>query len=119
MSILNIDIQLQIDSENRLRTKIICYVWWTCFSKESRHTKGYTLCSSSRLVPLFVRERLHTGASREKRKYLINREIYTPYAGAVGMLLHIYGEFTMETLKSSLLSSKAVCSRPHFKDYLK
>ena len=31
-------------------------------------------------------------------------EIYTPYAGAAGMLLHINGKFTMGKLKSSLLS---------------
>jgi hypothetical protein len=31
-------------------------------------------------------------------------EIYTPYAVAVGMLLHINGKFTMEKLISSLLS---------------
>ena len=30
--------------------------------------------------------------------------IYTPYAGAAGMLLRINGKFTMEKLKSSLLS---------------
>ena len=47
----------------------ICYVWWTCFSTDSRHTYGYKLCSSSRrLVPLFVWGSLHTGASQEKRK---------------------------------------------------
>jgi hypothetical protein len=28
--------------------------------------------------------------------------MYTPYAGAAGMLLHINGKFTMEKLKSSL-----------------
>ena len=35
---------------------IICYVWWTCFSTDSRHHNyGYKLCSySRRLVPLFV-----------------------------------------------------------------
>jgi hypothetical protein len=48
---------------------IFCYVWWTCFSTDSRHTYGCNLCSSSRrLVPLFVWGRLHTGASQEKRK---------------------------------------------------
>ena len=26
--------------------KQICYVWWTCFSTESRHTYGYQLCSN-------------------------------------------------------------------------
>ena len=26
----------------------ICYVWWTCFSTDSRNTYGYKLCSSSR-----------------------------------------------------------------------
>ena len=31
-------------------------------------------------------------------------EIYTPYAGAAGMLLHINGKFTMGKLKTSLLS---------------
>ena len=39
------------------------------FSTDSRHTCRYKLCSSSRrLVPLFVWGRLHTWASREKRK---------------------------------------------------
>ena len=28
-------------------------------------------------------------------EYCINLEIYTPYAGAAGMLLHINGKFTM------------------------
>jgi hypothetical protein len=38
----------------------ICYVWWTRFSTDSRHT----VCSSSRrLVPLFIRGRLYTGFS--------------------------------------------------------
>ena len=47
---------------------IFCYVWWTCFSTDSRHTYGCKLCSSfRRLVPLFVRGRLHTGDSQEKR----------------------------------------------------
>jgi hypothetical protein len=41
----------------------------TCFSIDSRHTYGYQLCASSRrLVPLFVWDRLHTGASQEKAK---------------------------------------------------
>ena len=39
------------------------------FSTDSRHTYGYKLCiSSRRLVLLFVRGRLHTRASQEKRK---------------------------------------------------
>ena len=39
--------------------------------QHSRHTNGYKLCSSSRrLVPLFVRGRLHIGAFHEKRKKL-------------------------------------------------
>jgi hypothetical protein len=37
-------------------------------------------------------------------EYRINWEIYTPYAGAAGMLLHMNGKFTMGKLKSSLLS---------------
>jgi hypothetical protein len=32
-------------------------------------------------------------------EYLINLEIYTPYAGASGMLLHKDGKFTMGKLK--------------------
>ena len=32
-------------------------------------------------------------------EYLINLEIFTPYAGAAGMLLHINGKFTMGKLK--------------------
>ena len=44
-------------------------VWWTCFSTNSQHTYVYKMCSSSpRLVRLFVRGRLHTGASQEKQK---------------------------------------------------
>jgi len=46
----------------------ICYVWWTCFSTDSRHTYGYKLCfSSHRLVPLLVWGKLHTWASQERR----------------------------------------------------
>jgi hypothetical protein len=37
-------------------------------------------------------------------EYRINWEIYTPYADAAGILLHINGKFTMRKLKSSLLS---------------
>jgi hypothetical protein len=49
----------------------ICYLWWTCFSTDSRHTYGCKLCSSSRLlVPLFVLGRLHTGASQKNEKKL-------------------------------------------------
>ena len=34
-----------------------------------QHSYGYKLCSSShQYVPLFVRDRLHTGASQENRK---------------------------------------------------
>ena len=36
--------------------------------------------------------------------YRINREKYTPYAGAAGTLLHINGKFTMGKLKSFHLS---------------
>ena len=35
--------------------------------------------------------------------YRINWEIYTPYAGAAVMVLHMNGKFTMRKLKSSLL----------------
>ena len=45
-------------------------------------------------------------------EYRINWEIYTPYAGAAGILLHINGKFTMRKLKSSLLSSNFVLNRP-------
>ena len=42
----------------------ICYAWWMCLSKDSRHTYGYKLCSSSRrIVLLFLCSRLHTGVS--------------------------------------------------------
>jgi hypothetical protein len=37
-------------------------------------------------------------------KYQINWDIYTPYAGAAGMLLVMNEKFTMGKLKSSLLS---------------
>ena len=48
----------------------MCYLWWMCFSTDSRHTYGCKLCSSSRgLVPLFVWGRPHTGASQEKRSF--------------------------------------------------
>ena len=49
--------------------KHIYYLWWRCFSTDSRHTYGYKVCSySRRLVPLFAWGRLHTGVSHEKRK---------------------------------------------------
>ena len=37
-------------------------------------------------------------------EYRINCEMYTPYAGAVGIFLHINGKFTMGKLQSSLQS---------------
>jgi len=48
----------------------ICYIiWWTWFATESRHSHWYKLFSPSRrLHSLFVRGRLHTGASKEKQK---------------------------------------------------
>jgi hypothetical protein len=44
------------------------------------------------------------GTTSSGMEYGIIREIYTPYAGASGILLHINGKFTMGKLKSSLLS---------------
>jgi hypothetical protein len=44
-------------------------------------------------------------------EYHINWEIHAPYAGAVGMLLHINEKFTMGKWKSSLLSSSFVRNR--------
>ena len=45
----------------------IWYVWWTCFPIDSRYTYVYKLCSSyHRLIPIFVRDSLHTWASQEK-----------------------------------------------------
>jgi hypothetical protein len=44
------------------------------------------------------------GTTSSGMEYLIIREIYTPYAGASGILLHINGKFTMGKLKSSLLT---------------
>jgi hypothetical protein len=41
---------------------------------------------------------------KQALEYRINCEIYTPYAGAAGMFLHINGKFSMRKLKSSLLS---------------
>jgi hypothetical protein len=50
-----------------LTTFVLCLV--DVFSTDSRHTYGYKLCiSSRRLALLFVRGRLHTRASQEKRK---------------------------------------------------
>ena len=49
----------------------ICYIWWTCFSTDSRHTYGHKLCSSSRrLIPLFVWSRLYTGLLKKNEKKL-------------------------------------------------
>jgi hypothetical protein len=36
--------------------------------------------------------------------YRISSEIYAPYAGDIGMLLHVYGKLTMAKLESSGLS---------------
>jgi hypothetical protein len=41
---------------------------------------------------------------KQALEYRINCEIYTPYAGAAGMFLHINGKFSMGKLKSSLVS---------------
>jgi hypothetical protein len=47
---------------------------------------------------------------------LLNRrniQMYTPYAGAAGMLLHIDGKFTMVKLKSSLCRKDSFLTGPH------
>ena len=44
--------------------------------------------------------------------YRISWEMYTPYVGDSGMLLHIYGKLTMVKLKSSCLSYNWVVSFP-------
>ena len=43
---------------------------------------------------------------------MISCEIYTPYAGAAGILLHINGKFTMGKLKVYILSYDFVLNRP-------
>ena len=48
----------------------------------------------------------------QTREYRINWEIYTPYAGAAGMLLLRNGKFTIGKLKSSLLSLSFVFYLP-------
>jgi hypothetical protein len=48
------------------------------------------------------KEKVHK--DKQALEYRINCEIYTPYAGAAGMFLHINGKFSMGKLKSSLLS---------------
>jgi hypothetical protein len=48
-------------------------------------------------------------------KYRINWEIYTQYAGAAGLLLHINGKFTMGKFKSSLFFRKnSFLTAPHY-----
>ena len=42
--------------------------------------------------------------SNHKLRNIVSSEIYTPYTGDAGMLLHINGTFTIGKLKSSLLS---------------
>jgi hypothetical protein len=44
--------------------------------------------------------------------YRISWEIYTPYAGDSGMLLHVYGKLTMAKSKSSRFSYNWVVSLP-------
>jgi hypothetical protein len=62
-------LKLISSSCSRFLWQHICFVWWTCFSTDSRHTYGYKLCFSSHwLVPLFLWGRLHTETSEEKRK---------------------------------------------------
>jgi hypothetical protein len=61
------------------------------------HILTYTL-------KLTVIKEILIGTTSSGMEYRIIREIYAPYAGASGMLLHINGKFTMGKLKSSLLS---------------
>ena len=82
----------------------ICYLGWTCFSTDSRHTYGYKLCSSSRrLVPLFVWGRLHTGASQENEKRLARSfNIKFPYIDDVlslnnqGLVISLIASYPIE-----------------------
>ena len=47
------------------------------------------------------------------RIHKLNWEIYTPYAGAAGMLLHINGKFTMEILNHLFCRKVSFLIAPH------
>jgi hypothetical protein len=51
--------------------------------------------------------------------YRISWEMYTPYAGDSGMLLHMYGKLIMVKLKSSRLSYNWVVSFPSASMFIK
>ena len=52
-----------------MKSFLICYAWYKCFSTSSRLFHEYQLCSSShRPVTLFVRKRFHTVTSKEKKE---------------------------------------------------
>jgi hypothetical protein len=59
-----------------------------------------TLCHLLSLYCVFLLQTIY----KRQPDRLNNQKVYTPYAGAAGMLLHMNGQFTMGKLKSSLLS---------------
>jgi hypothetical protein len=71
----------------------ICFVWWTCFFQQTVAIPMGTNCAPL-LTDLFL----------YSHEAIFIQGLYTPPAGAAGMLLHINGKFTMGKLKSSLLS---------------
>jgi hypothetical protein len=64
------------------------------FSTDSRHTNGYKLCfSSRRLVLLFVRGRLHTGASQEKEEKKLAIDITRYIDDVLSLTNYNFGDF--------------------------
>ena len=59
--------------------KQICYLCWTCFSRDIRHTYGYKrYFTSRRRVPLFVWGRLHTGVLDKDEQKLARSFFHVP-----------------------------------------
>ena len=73
------------------------------------YTDDFILTNRNPWFRSFLAETLYQGNPNKNHKLwnigsTERHNIYTPYAGAVGMLLHINGMFTTGKLKSSLLS---------------
>ena len=69
---------------------------------ETKNVKTYDLTTWTMRTPLTQVNKTNLGAP--EGYYRINWEIYTPYAGSVGMLLHINEKITMGKLKNLRLS---------------
>jgi hypothetical protein len=113
-----ISLKIQVGNTNQINkwpnTNPRIYRRWDQVPRRSMHPLliDHTRCEASSMILNCLLRFKNWSYVEQALAYWISWEMYTPYAGDDGMLLHIYGKFTMVKLKSSRLPYNWVVSFP-------